>query len=194
MFKGIVEGIGIIEKIDIYTDLDKYAIRFPENMLNGIKKESSIMFNGCFLTVTSVNSNIVWFDIFEKEARKLDTFREYKVGDRVNLGTFPKFGAASGGHILSARISCVASIIEIIENEDYQQMWIQIPENFTEFLIDKDYIAVDGISLTIDTIKNNQFFISLPLKIAQNTNMKWRKKGDKVNVELSNKINANQCW
>ncbi|WP_375322628.1 riboflavin synthase [Aliivibrio logei] len=193
MFKGNVQGVGTVENIDkgakfqslhgvsllpIDADLQSHDIIFPKDILEGVTSGELIAINGVRLTVVHTDKSIVRFDI--NDALELTTLGQLKVGDKVNIEKSFKFGDMTGGRSLSGIVTGVADIVEFIEKENNRQIWIEAPEHLTEFLVEKKYIGVDGVYLVIDAIENNRFCINLLLE----TDMRWYKKGSKVNIEI----------
>ncbi|WP_394211455.1 riboflavin synthase subunit alpha [Enterovibrio calviensis] len=189
MFTGIVQATADIVHIDKKTDFQSHAVRFTEELLKGITLGASVAHNGCCLTVTKVDGDLVWFDLMQATLNltNLGTLVE---GDKINLERAAKFGDEIGGHAMSGHIMCTAQVSDVIDSENNRQVWIELPQHITKYVFDKGYIGIDGISLTIGEVRDNCFCVNLIPETMQRTNMGWRKVGDKVNIEVDPQTQA----
>lgn len=100
-------------------------------------------------------------------------------------------GAEIGGHILSGHVYCTAVISDIIASENNRQIWFELPNmEVMKYILTKGFVAVDGISLTIGEVKDNQFCVNLIPETLQRTLMGQRKTGDVVNIEIDPQTQA----
>ncbi|OEE85796.1 riboflavin synthase subunit alpha [Enterovibrio norvegicus FF-162] len=189
MFTGIVQATADVVHIDKKTDFQSHAVRFTEELLKGITLGASVAHNGCCLTVTKVDGDLVWFDLMQATLNltNLGTLVE---GDKINLERAAKFGDEIGGHAMSGHIMCTAQVSDVIDSENNRQVWIELPHHITKYVFDKGYIGIDGISLTIGEVRDNCFCVNLIPETMQRTNMGWRKVGDKVNIEVDPQTQA----
>ncbi|MEZ8142401.1 riboflavin synthase subunit alpha [Enterovibrio norvegicus FF-33] len=189
MFTGIVQATADVVHIDKKTDFQSHAVRFTEELLKGITLGASVAHNGCCLTVTKVDGDLVWFDLMQATLNltNLGTLVE---GDKINLERAAKFGDEIGGHSMSGHIMCTAQVSDVIDSENNRQVWMELPQHITKYVFDKGYIGIDGISLTIGEVRDNCFCVNLIPETMQRTNMGWRKVGDKVNIEVDPQTQA----
>ncbi len=145
--------------------------------------------NGCCLTVTRIEGDIVWFDLMQATLA-LTNLGGLNEGDSVNLERAAKFGDEIGGHAMSGHIMCTATVVDIIETENNRQVWFALPQGINKYVFDKGYIGIDGISLTIGDVKQEQFCVNLIPETLNRTNMGWRKVGDIVNIEVDPQTQA----
>lgn len=137
MFTGIVQGRGRVVSIEGAT----LGIELPSN--EGLQIGGSVAIDGVCLTATSV-ADTVTFDIIPETLQRT-TLGGLGIGDEVNVERALKFGDELGGHLLSGHVMGTA-VIESMENHDYT---IRCDSSLGEFIQEKGFIAVDGISLTI---------------------------------------------
>ncbi|MGF1706896.1 riboflavin synthase subunit alpha [Enterovibrio baiacu] len=189
MFTGIVQGIGHIAKIEKQKDFQSHAVVFPSDMLDGLALGASVAHNGCCLTVTRIDQDIIWFDLMQATLA-LTNLGELVVGEKFNLERAAKFGDEIGGHSMSGHIMCMARVVDVIDSENNRQVWIEVPESITKYVFDKGYIGIDGISLTIGDVRDNRFCVNLIPETLNRTNMGWRKVGDNVNIEVDPQTQA----
>jgi riboflavin synthase len=111
-------------------------------------------------------------------------------GDKVNFERAARFGDEIGGHQMSGHILCMATITRIIRSENNRQIWFEIPQEYTGYIFTKGYIGIDGISLTIGEVSDNQFCVNLIPETLERTNMGFRAEQDQVNIEIDPQTQA----
>ncbi|HEX9803219.1 MAG TPA: riboflavin synthase subunit alpha [Gammaproteobacteria bacterium] len=189
MFTGIVQGtaevVEIVEKINFRT----HIVRLPEAMLAGLEPGASVAHNGCCLTVTGIDGDRVAFDLMQ-ETLRVTNLGEIAVGDRVNVERAARFGDEIGGHAMSGHILCTAEVSRVIESENNRQLWFRIPQQWRKYLFTKGYIGIDGISLTIGEVTDEEFNVNLIPETLQRTNIGSRKVGDRINIEIDPQTQA----
>lgn len=174
MFSGIIETLGKIEKIsrqhiEIYSD-------YYRNLITG----ESISINGVCLTLTEHSGNILKFDV-SPQTLEVTTLKYLKKSDYVNMERALKLGDRIGGHLVYGHVDTVASFnSKKFENGSYIFQFIL---KNTEFLIEKGSVAVNGISLTCFDIQSDRFKVAVIPHTYENTNLKFIKTGEKVNIE-----------
>ncbi len=189
MFTGIVQGTGKVIEIIEKENFRSHAIEFDAEMLKGLQTGASVAHNGCCLTVTRIDGKTVWFDLMQATLA-LTNLGEINVGDAVNLERAARFGDEIGGHSMSGHIMATAAIVDVIDSENNRQVWFELSEVLTKYVFDKGYIGIDGISLTIGEVRENQFCVNLIPETLQRTNMGWRKVADRVNIEVDPQTQA----
>ena len=176
MFTGIVQGTGCVQSVRGDTVVT-VAIEIPST--EGLEVGGSVSIDGVCLTATSVG-NSVTFDIIP-ETLERTTLRLLSPGSNVNVERALKFGDELGGHLLSGHIMGTAEIITI-KNQDYT---IKCPTEMAEFIQEKGYIAVDGISLTIgETDSEGCFDVHIIPETLRLTTLGGKSVGDHVNIEI----------
>lgn len=189
MFTGIVQGVGKIIQIIDKDKLRSYKIELPKHLMQNLQIGASIANDGCCLTLTGFGDNWVIFDIMQ-ETLSITTLGDKKVGDYINIERSAKYGDEVGGHIMSGHVACTAKITQIIKTETNCTMVIEIPSLFQKYILYKGFIGIDGASLTIGKINDNQFSIHLIPETLAITTLKDKKEGDKVNIEIDNQTQA----
>lgn len=189
MFTGIVQGVGKIIQIIDKDKLRSYKIELPKHLMQNLQIGASIANDGCCLTLTGFGDNWVIFDIMQ-ETLSITTLGDKKVGDYINIERSAKYGDEVGGHIMSGHVACTAKITQIIKTETNCTMVIEIPSLFQKYILYKGFIGIDGASLTIGKINDNQFSIHLIPETLAITTLKNKKEGDKVNIEIDSQTQA----
>ena len=176
MFTGIVQGTGCVQSVcrDSVVTID---VQIPST--DGLEIGASVSIDGVCLTATSV-SDTVTFDVIP-ETLDRTTLGSLSSGSNVNVERALKFGDELGGHLLSGHIMGTAEIVAV-ENQDYT---IQCPPEMAEYIQEKGYIAVDGISLTIGKSSGEGAFdVHIIPETLRLTTLGSKGVGDQVNIEI----------
>ena len=176
MFTGLVEKISKVENIKI-TSLGA-EIEFCTNF-DDIKIGDSIAINGTCLSVTKIQGNKFSADIM-KETLNLTNLKTLKRGDEINLERAMSVTSRFQGHIVSGHIDCIAKVNEI--NQDGFSIRMKFNCD-SSLIVQKGSIAINGVSLTVTSVYDNGFEVSLIPETIKNTNLKNLKIGDIVNIE-----------
>ncbi|OAN18119.1 riboflavin synthase subunit alpha [Photobacterium jeanii] len=189
MFTGIVQGTAEIVAIEKKEQFQTHVVRLDQAWLAGIELGASIAHNGCCLTVTKVDGDLVSFDLMQ-ETLKVTNLGLMQVGDKVNIERAAKFGDEIGGHSMSGHIMCTATVKEVIRTENNCQVWFTMPAAQMKYVFTKGYIGIDGISLTIGDVVDNTFNVNLIPETLARTNLSWREQGDVINIEIDPQTQA----
>lgn len=181
MFTGIVEEIGKIESISCGRNSAVLTIS-AEKVLQGTKIGDSIAVNGICLTVTKLMNNAFQADVMH-ETLSRSSLAEAVKGSDVNLERAMAADGRFGGHIVAGHVDGTGTIAG--KKKDDNAIWykIQAAPHIMRYVVEKGSITVDGISLTVAKVEDNNFSISaIPHTVSQ-TVLKDRKEGDIVNLE-----------
>ena len=185
MFTGIIQNLGSVinyenSELEISTYLD----------LSECEIGSSISCNGVCLTVTEIiNKNKqFFFKVNIGEETQQRTNFSHNLFDKsvyVNIEKSLKIGDEISGHFVYGHIDCITKIIDI---KILKNSWEFYFENFKnvnkKFIVEKGSIAINGISLTIAKENKNNFSVSVIPHTYENTNLKYLKIEDCVNIEF----------
>ena len=190
MFTGIVQGTGTVVSIDEKPNFRTHIVRMPEDMLDNLQLGASVSHNGCCLTVTEVQGDLVSFDLM-KETLRLTNLGDLNVGDPVNLERAARFNDEIGGHLMSGHIMTTAEVAKILTSENNRQIWFRMPhEDLMKYVLHKGYIGIDGISLTIGEVTRARFCVHLIPETLQRTTLGTKRLGDKINIEIDPQTQA----
>ena len=181
MFTGIVQGVGEVITKTSHNTVTSMTIKLPN--FNGLAIGASVSINGVCLTVVSLDSNIVQFDIID-ETLKRTNLGDISVGDYVNIERSLKFGDEVGGHVLSGHIFDTGIINSKAKKGDQMSLSILAPPSIQKYLTEKGYIAIDGISLTVGEIKDGCFDLHIIPETMRLTILDSKEVGDIVNIEI----------
>ena len=177
MFTGIIEELA---KIRVITR-DKVTLEC-KTVLDDIKLGDSIAVNGVCLTVTDIFSDGYSADI-SPETQKVTTLGHVAAGDYVNLERALPANGRLGGHIVSGHIDGIGKLLSCKKLGDFYEITVELPENISKYTVCKGSVAVNGISLTIAETQANVIKLAIIPHTFENTNLKFLKSGDYVNIE-----------
>ena len=189
MFTGIVAGTAKVIEINKKQAFQTHVLHLAEDMLAGLSIGASVAHNGCCLTVTKIDGPLVSFDLMQATLQYTN-LGLLQQGDQVNIERAAKFGDEIGGHNMSGHITLTAQITDIETTANNRTIWFQLPENKIKYVLDKGYIGIDGCSLTIGKVVNNQFCVHLIPETLTRTLFGQRVIGDNVNIEFDPQTQA----
>lgn len=182
MFTGIIEGVGSIRAIKKKGDGAEAEIMCDFD-LGDTSIGDSISVNGCCLTITSKLGRAFWADI-SPETMSLTTLELLKAGDPVNLERALKVGGRLGGHIVQGHVDGIGEVIEIKDESSSIEYTIKIPSNLSRYIVDKGSVAVDGVSLTVNSVSKDTFKVMIIPHTQLKSTFQRMMKGNKVNLEV----------
>ena len=147
MFTGIIENIGIINKIQKHDNSIKLFVS-SSFLLSDIKIGDSITVNGVCLTVSDFSDDDFIFDVV-KETLDVTNLGNLKTGNCVNLERAIRYNDRVGGHLLQGHIDSTASIHNIKEGTESVDMTLSMRKDLISYCIYKGSIGINGVSLTI---------------------------------------------
>lgn len=177
MFTGIIEEIGQIESISSNTLAIK-AHKVTKNVTAG----DSISVNGICLTVTEFDGQSFIVDIMQETLSRTN-LKNCIPGDKVNLESALTLNKHLGGHLLQGHIDSTGTIESIYKNDSSTIIRINAPAQVMRYVVEKGFIGIDGMSLTVASLDNHGFSISIVNYTLANTRIPDLKIGDEVNLE-----------
>lgn len=181
MFTGIIEDLGVIEKLDV--DGGNLHITVKSSITNELKIDQSVAHNGVCLTVVHIENNSYTVTAIQETIDKTN-LSQLSVGDYINLERAMKLGDRLDGHIVQGHVDQTAVCISIKEE---QGSWIftfkyDIEQN--NITIEKGSITVNGVSLTVVNSKANQFSVAIIPYTYNHTTFNKLVVGNEVNLEF----------
>jgi riboflavin synthase len=183
MFSGIVSHKSKVLKVEHFSDFVRIHISTPKNFNKGLKKGASISVNGVCLTSKDNGSKNLKFDVIEETLLKTNLKHILK-GDIVNLERSIKASSEIGGHLMSGHIHFTGEIKKIFLKENTKDMRISISKKYSDYILEKGYIGINGCSLTIGKVFKNYFNIHLIPETLKVTNLSKLEQKDLVNIEI----------
>lgn len=181
MFTGIVEEKGKLQKVLSGQDSGSIEIR-ASKVLEGTKIGDSIAVNGVCLTVTSLKSDGFTADVMPETLRRTNLGR-LSIGAEVNLERAMQAGGRFGGHIVSGHIDGTGVIKSLKPEKNAVWVAITADSDIIHLIVEKGSICIDGISLTVAYVDDNEFRVSIIPHTGSETTLLHKKAGDIVNLE-----------
>ncbi len=181
MFTGIVEEIGELESILSGSRAGSLRIR-AKTVLEGTKLGDSIAVNGVCLTVTEHTDSDFCADVMPETLRR-SNLGLLQRGSKVNLERAMAANGRFGGHIVSGHIDGMGTIHHLQREEN--AVWIRITAapSILSLIVEKGSITIDGISLTVAALGQEDFSVSVIPHTAAQTTLLTKAVGDRVNLE-----------
>lgn len=181
IFTGIIEELGVVKSIAINGASGCMTIK-AKKVLEGTQLGDSIAVNGTCLTVTSINSDGFSADVMAETVKRTSLSQVGK-GDLVNLERAMILNGRFGGHIVSGHIDGTGTITKYTKEENAIWVTIKAPDEILDLIVEKGSICIDGISLTVATVSDQDFQVSIIPHTAKETTLIHKKVGSLVNLE-----------
>ena len=188
MFTGIVAGTSPIINIE-QKDIVRSLTLNLEGFVMGLEIGASVSLDGVCMTVVSIDGNLVTFDAIEETLNRT-TIGKLGVGSLVNIERSLKMGDELGGHIISGHVLTTAKILQIVNKGEGIDMMIESPPEVNQYILEKGYISIDGMSLTIGKVSEDNFSLHIIPETLRITTIGHKNVGDYVNIEIDSRTQA----
>jgi len=182
VFTGIIEELGRIASLEKLEQGMRLNIACA-TVLSDTKDGDSIAVNGVCLTALNVVDGSFSADL-SPETLDRSTLGRLGVGSPVNLERAVTPQTRLGGHIVQGHVDARGTFLEAIDEGDFWTVRIGFPPEISRYMVEKGSVAVEGISLTIAHLNDNNFDIAIIPKTWTVTNLSTLKPGDPVNLEV----------
>lgn len=181
MFTGIIEEIGTIDAVRMGTNSAILKI-CAHDIMNDVNIGDSIAVNGVCLTVTAYNNNGFEADVMHETLNR-SSLSNLRKGSKVNLERAMSADGRFGGHIVAGHVDGTGIISSITQDDNAIWYCINASEAVLRYIVEKGSVAIDGISLTVAKVTENDFSVSIIPHTAKVTILGLKKVGDIVNLE-----------
>ena len=188
MFTGIVAGTSPIINVE-QKDIVRSLTLNLEGFVMGLEIGASVSLDGVCMTVVSIDGNLVTFDAIEETLNRT-TLGKLGVGSLVNIERSLKMGDELGGHIISGHVLTTAKILQIVNKGEGIDMMIENPPEVNQYILEKGYISIDGMSLTIGKVSEDNFSLHIIPETLRITTIGHKNIGDYVNIEIDSRTQA----
>jgi riboflavin synthase len=180
MFTGLVEALGTVVSLDAGKGQARLALAIP--FASELALGDSVAVNGCCLTVAAIDDDHIAFDLL---AQTLDvtSLGGLASGKVVNLERAMKAGDRFGGHFVQGHVDEVGKIRGIEARGQDHVVDVELPDAIARLCIEKGSLAVDGISLTIASLKGSIATFWITPHTWDHTNLHAANDGQRVNLE-----------
>jgi riboflavin synthase len=178
MFTGIVEELGQVVEVPPGRLTVRGAL-----VTSDARPGDSIAVNGVCLTVAELAGDTFTADVMP-ETRQRTTLAQLQPGDPVNLERAATLATRLGGHLVQGHVDAVGTLRQRRPGPDWHDLRFELPERLSRYLVEKGSICVDGVSLTVVTVGDDWFEVSLIPTTLELTTLGRRQVGDRVNLEV----------
>ncbi|EJF81239.1 Riboflavin synthase alpha chain [Candidatus Bartonella washoeensis] len=187
MFTGIITDIGCVEDVQSLNKGVHLNISTRYD-IDSLEIGASIACSGICLTIVergSKQANTNWFAVEAwEETLRLTNLAQWTKGTFVNLERSLRLGDEMGGHLVSGHIDGLAEIIDQKNEGDAVRFFLQLPTRLTPFIVNKGSIALNGTSLTVNSVEDRIFDVLIIRHTLQMTTWGQVKIGDQINLEI----------
>ncbi|RNC68616.1 MAG: riboflavin synthase [Desulfuromonadales bacterium] len=181
MFTGLIEDVGFFRRIE-RTGAAARLTATTSLSLESVAIGDSVAVNGACLTVVAKKGGDLTFDV-SPETLERTTLGTIGSGAPLNLERALRMGDRLGGHIVTGHVDCIATVVERREVSGNILFTFRIPRESARYFVAKGSVAIDGISLTVNTVSDDSFTVNIIPLTAVKTTLLVRRAGDRVNIE-----------
>lgn len=188
MYTGIVAGTAPILSVEDEDGVRCFTVDltgFDGNLEIG----ASVALDGVCMTVVAIDSGKVGFEAIDETLNRT-TLAEKVIGDFLNIERSLRMGDELGGHLLSGHVMCTAEILDRAEVGEGMDLRVSMPDEARSYVLEKGYVAVDGMSLTVGRVEESGFDLHIIPETIRVTTIGQKSVGDKVNIEVDSQTQA----
>jgi riboflavin synthase len=181
VFTGLVKDLGRVTAVDATADGVRLGVRTA--LAPEIAEGDSVAVNGVCLTATRVADGAFAADVMHETLRR-SSLAEVREGTPVNLELPLRPADRLGGHVVQGHVDGVGTVGDLRDDGFARVVEIEAPEDLLRYVVEKGSIAVDGVSLTVGSVTDRTFSVSLIPETLQRTNLGAATQGQPVNLEV----------
>jgi riboflavin synthase len=184
MFSGLIAHLGRVAAVrGSLAEGISLTVEAPGAIADGVAAGDSIAINGVCLTVVRFDATTLTFDVVPESIRRAG-FDALKSGDPVNVELSLRLGDRLGGHLVYGHVDASATIVAKAGEGQGHRLTLERPAAIAPFIVEKGYIAVDGVSLTVASVNDTIFTIALIPETSRRTTLGTKVAGGQVNLEV----------
>ena len=181
MFTGIVQAIGRIEAIAPREQGVRLTVDAGGLDLGGVALGDSVCVQGCCLTVVAQAGRRLGFDVSRET---LDCTVGLDRAGEVNLEKSLGLGDKLGGHLVTGHVDGVGEVLAFEPAGESRRLRLRVPADLSRYVARKGSICVDGVSLTVNRVADDDFEVNLIPHTLEVTTLKRLAAGVAVNLEI----------
>lgn len=181
MFTGIIEALGLVEKIESEGSNVNFYLSSP--FTNELKIDQSVAHNGVCLTVVEINNSIYKVTAID-ETLKRTNLSKWKPGDKINLERCMPAGGRFDGHIVQGHVDLTATCVKKEDLNGSWKFYFEFDVPTSEVTVEKGSITVNGVSLTVVDSYEKGFSVAIIPYTFEHTNFHQINVGTQVNIEF----------
>ena len=184
MYTGITRGVFPVVAVEERAGVTRFSVELDEALCRDVQIGASVAIDGVCCTVVEQAGNRLSFDAME-ETRSLTTLNDLRVGRGVSVERSARVGDELGGHDVFGHVMGTGTVGLVRYVGEQLDLTINVPASWMRFILHKGFIALDGSSLTVGTVRpEGSFDVHLIPETQRVTNFSKKRLGDRVNVEL----------
>ena len=180
MFTGLVEEVGRVVKLQA-GEMHRLEVS-AGGVVEGTRRGDSVSVNGVCLTVNELGGDTLVFFVMPETLRRT-ALGDLTEGNLVNLERAMSLERRFGGHIVQGHVDGVGEVVNVSPEGEAEIWEFKAPEGVLRYTIEKGSVCVDGISLTVVSVRNCSFTASILPQTRANTNLQGLRPGAGVNLE-----------
>lgn len=181
MFTGIIEETGTV--VSVRKGSVSSRITFAASVVLGdVHEGDSIAVNGVCLTATDITPKTFAADVMAETMRR-SSLGDLRSGDRVNMERAMLCGGRFGGHIVSGHIDGTGTVVSMKREENAVWVTVSAGPSLIKYIVEKGSVALDGISLTVASVSESEFKVSIIPHTASETTLLSKQPGSRINIE-----------
>jgi riboflavin synthase len=181
MFTGLIEHVGRVEALDPIEG--GYRLSVETALAGEVRDGDSVAVNGVCLTVVGRTERTFVTELGPETAR-VTTLGDLRAGSLVNLERPMRPDGRMGGHFVLGHVDCRGVLKDIRADGEFWWITVGFDSGLAPYFIPKGSVAVDGISLTVATLRDAEFDVQIIPFTWEHTNLRAIGPGDGVNLEV----------
>ena len=181
MFTGIIEAVGQIRQVEQRDKGVRLTIASERLDFSDVAVGDSIAANGVCLTVTSLSGNAYTVDVSQESLNCTVGLSE---PGEVNLEKAMRLSDRLGGHLVSGHVDGVGEVVKFEPVGESHRLQVRAPRDLARYIAAKGSITINGVSLTVNEIRDGIFSINLIPHTVEVTTLRHLQPGARVNLEV----------
>ncbi|MEZ4721445.1 MAG: riboflavin synthase [Flavobacteriales bacterium] len=181
MFTGIIEALGTVKRVEEHGTNKDFFVQ--ADFVAELKIDQSVSHNGVCLTVVEINDAEYRVTAID-ETLRLTNLNDWREGTRVNLERCMVANGRFDGHIVQGHVDTTAKVVSIENVDGSWNFGFQLAQAHSGLIVHKGSICINGVSLTVTSVEEKSFSVSIIPYTFEHTNFSQFKIGDRVNIEF----------
>jgi len=184
MFGGLISHLARV--VELESDPRggaRLRVEAPEAIAEGVAEKDSIAIDGVCLTVIACDARTCAFDVVPETLNR-STLGTLRAGASVNLELSLRLGDRIGGHFVYGHVDATAPVLRKTPEGQAFRLTLGLAPELEPFVVEKGYVALDGVSLTVAAVRSGRFEVALIPETLARTTFGTRAAGERVNLEI----------
>lgn len=182
MFTGIVEAVGSVVSIE-GPDAPVALTVSSEGLSEDLQLGASVSLNGVCLTAVALGGDEITVEVVHETLSRTN-LGQLLPGDRVNLERAMPAAGRFNGHIVQGHVDGIVTVTDIRDSTGNSELWFDMAPNLASLIVEKGSVTLNGVSLTVASLKDGAFCIALIPHTLLATNLGSVEIGDTLNLEI----------